>query len=78
MKLGITDIIIGRWVKNQSKIAQQKKGSQRSRGFGLPQEEAMEHRLSKELDDAQAKGRQITHRWVTQHAKTIYRELYPY
>jgi hypothetical protein len=60
-KLGITDIMIGRWVKNQSKIAQQKKGSWRSRGFGLLQEEAMEHRLLKKLDDAQAKGRQITY-----------------
>jgi hypothetical protein len=55
-KLGITDVMLGRWIRNRSKISEQKKSSRRSRASGTPQEAAVEDRLSKLFDDARAKG----------------------
>jgi hypothetical protein len=37
----------------------------------------MEIQLNEEFEKAREKGRQITCRWLTQHAKAIYRDIHP-
>jgi hypothetical protein len=77
-KLKITDMMLKKWINSRNRILLQRRGSRRSRSSGIGTEDRMEHQLNDEFEEARAAGRQITHRWLTRHAKAIYRELYPH
>ena len=64
--LKITPIMLKKWIKNETKILGQKRGSQRSRDSRrIGKEPLMEEQLYQQFEEARQEGRQVTHRWIT-------------
>ena len=76
-ELGITDIMLKKWIESSNLIGQQKKGTHRRYRPINRQEKEMEKRLYKAFQDIRLAGRSVSRRWLIRRAKAIYAELYP-
>jgi hypothetical protein len=75
--LGIDRHCLRDWKKNKQKILQMKKGAMRARGQSHGKEPNLEFKLHSQFVEARRIGRIISAKWFLNHAKAIYRELYP-
>jgi hypothetical protein len=65
------------WINHKNRILHQKKGSRRARPKGIGVLQQIEYQLNAKFDNACAAGCKITYHWFIQHAKAIYRKLFP-
>jgi hypothetical protein len=75
--LGIDQHSLRNWKKNKQKILQMKKGAMRARGQSYGKEPSLEFKLHTQFVKARKIGCIISAKWFLNHAKAIYKELYP-
>lgn len=78
-KLGITLIVLKKWIESKETIASQSKAFRRAKfKVQLSQEPEMEQHLVKLFTSAYASGQMIGGRQFERHAKALYKDLYPH